>query len=170
VENDKDLTLAESEYFDIMALRVRHSLISFLSSRHFRRDSHVQKLCAIVVPIFFVQNQFALARNTAVVESQTVQLWEILSYLDLEQCWYLYPDLLLWAFMLGVYTSTGQPKRPWLVYELAKGTRGWFSWQWKDLRKILLGFFYFDRLYEVEFKLICEEVRLPNVHLNSSPP
>ena len=154
-----EFTLAEIEYFDIIALRVEHSLITFSSSRHFRKDSHVQNICNIVVPLFFVQNQSTLTRGNAIVQSLSTQLWEVLRHLDLEQSWQLYPDLLIWAFMFGAYTSIGRPERPWFLSEVVKGTRGRFSWQWEELRETLLRFFYFDRLYEVPFRKLCEEIR-----------
>ena len=159
VSNGSILTPAEIEYFDIKALRIQHSLISFSSSRHFREDSVVQNICSIVVPVFFVQNQFTLARRNMVVESLNVQLWEAFSQLDLEWYWEFYPDLLIWAFMFGVYISVGQPKRPWFLSKMARRTRDRFSWRWEECREVLRGFYYFDRVYEVEFKSICEEVR-----------
>lgn len=119
----------------------------------------MQSICRIVVPIFVVQNQIDIYRQSAVVESLMSQLLEVMESLDLQDCWERYTELMVWAFMFGAFTSTQQAQREWVLFEMAKGGRGRVNWQWEEIEKILLGFFYVDRLYEANFRKICDEVK-----------
>ena len=169
--NESEVELCEIEYFDTLWLRVQHSLVTFSSSACFSQDSDVQKISRVAIPLFVVQNQLGIYhRHCAVVDILLDQLMEVLNSVDLEQCWDTYIELMLWAFMFAVYTSTDPAKRGWFLFELAKGVQERMIWRWEEVRKILQGFFYVDRLYEVDFRAICEEVSVLNnlsVHFGS---
>ena len=160
IGNETDVELIEIEYFNTLWLRAQHSLITFSSSCCFRQDSDVQSICRIVVPIFAIQNQLDIYRQSAVIESLMNQFLEILKSLDLQDCWGRYTDLMVWAFMFGAYTSTQQAQREWFLFGMTKGGHERVAWQWEEVRKSLLGCFYVDRLFEADFRMICEEVRI----------
>lgn len=119
-----DLTLNEIVHFETMILRVEYRLITFSSTWHFREDSDVQTICRAMLPIFITRIQYRFYSETAVTESLVVQLWEVLSRLDLDICWRLYQDLMIWAFLFGEYTSIRHPKNKWFVFQLANQFRG----------------------------------------------
>ena len=158
IGNEEDLTVKEMEYSETMILRIQHCLISFASSWHFRKDSDVQNVCRIVLPMLVFSSQFPYYRETTVIESMVVQLWEVLSRLNLDRCWSLYPDLMIWAFLFGVYFSSRQPKRQWFLSEVSKRSKNHIDCQWENVRNMLINFFFIERLYGAEFKAFCEEI------------
>ena len=155
---ETNIDLDGIEYFDALWLRIQYHLTTFSSSSYFRQDSDVQKICRVLVPLFVAHSQLGIHRHTAVTESLVEQLLEVLRSLDLERCWRSYPNLMMWAFMFGTYTCADNVRREWFLFTLVNGARGKMLWDWENVRRILLGYFYLDRLYQDEFKKITEEV------------
>ncbi|KAL8787758.1 MAG: hypothetical protein Q9195_007627 [Heterodermia aff. obscurata] len=160
IGNQSGLELIETDYFDVMWLRAQHSLICFSSSNMFRQDSDVQKICRIIVPMFVVHTQLVTYRHSPATESLKAQFLEAIADMDLQKLWEQYHELMVWAFMF-VCHSCGEPAwRERLLIEMAKGGQGKMRWEWQEVRKILLGFFFVERLHGQDFRNMCEEVRL----------
>ena len=136
------------------------SLVSYSSSKSLRRDSDVQDICRIIIPIFVFSTQLGFYRQSAAIDSLVDQFSEVLDNLNLSDCWDRYPGLMIWAFMFAVFSSREQTQREWFLFEMSKGGQNKTLWHWQDIRKTILGFFYIERLHEVEFEKICKEVRL----------
>ena len=159
IDNETELELIETDFFDAMWLRAQYSLISFSSSNMFRQDSDVQTICRIIVPIFVVQTQLVTYRHSPAAESLKDQFLEVIAKLDLQKLWEEFHGLMVWTFMFVCYSCSEQVWRDRLLIEMAKGARGKLTWEWQEVRKILLGFFFVDRLQGEEFHKMCEEVR-----------
>ena len=103
-----------------------------------------------------------LRESPAIIESLVDQFLEVLPGLHLEICWVRYTNFMTWAFLLAVNSCPRQVQRQWFLSQMVKGGRGKITWQWQNVRHILLGYFYLDRLYETEFQEICQEIRRLN--------
>lgn len=155
-----DAALYELEYFETLALRVQHHLITFLSTRLSRKDTDIQSICRVTVPIFVIRYQFVIYGPSMIMDSMAIQLYEVLSSLDLTESWKQFPSILAWAFMFGIWISREKCTRDWFLFRLAEGSNGILRWQWTEIREILQKLFYVDRLHGADFERICEEVRL----------
>ncbi len=160
-----DVTLYEVEYFETLALRVQHQLITFLSTHLSRQDSDIQSICRVTVPIFAIRYQFVMYGPSMIMDSMVVQLYEILNNLDLARLWKTFPSTLVWAFMFGVWISKDKRMREWFLFKVAEGSRGVVRWQWNEIHDTLQKHFYVDRLHKADFESICEEVRLLVPHV-----
>lgn len=165
-----DVTLYEVEYFETLALRVQHHLITFLSTHLYRRDSDIQSICRVTVPIFAVRYQYNIYGPSMIMDSMVIQLYEVLSSLDLAESWKSFPSILVWAFMFGIWISKEKRMKEWFLFKLAEGSHGILSWQWIEIRDTLQRLFYVDRLQRAEFQSICEEVRLLVPHAGQMQP
>lgn len=155
-----DVPLYEVEYFETLALRVQHHLITFLSTYLSRQDSDIQSICRVTVPIFAIRYQFNIFGPSMIMDSMVLQLYEVLSNVDLAASWKDFPSILVWAFMFGVFISKEKRMREWFLFKLAEGSHGILRWQWDEIRDILQKLLYVDRMHRVDFESICEEVRL----------
>lgn len=160
IGDQSELELVETDYFDTIWLRAQHSLISFSSSNMFRQDSDVQNICRIVVPMFVVQTQLITYRHSPAAESLKDQFLEVIASLDLQKLWEHFHELMVWAFMFVCHSCREQAWRERFLLEVAKGGQGRMKWEWQEVRKLLLGFFFVDRLHGKDFRKMCEEVRL----------
>ena len=158
--------LIETDFFDSIWLRAQHSLVSFSSSCMFRQDSDVQIICRIIVPIFVVQTQIITYRHSPAAESLKDQFLEAIAHMDLQKLWKQFHDLMVWAFMFVCYSCGEQAWRERFLLEMAKGGRGKIKWEWPEVRKVLLGFFFVDRLHAAEFRKMCEEIALLDDSVN----
>ena len=165
-----DVTLYEVEYFETLALRVQHQLITFLSTHLSRKDSDMQSVCRVTIPIFVIRYQFNIYGPSMIMDSMVIQLYEVLSSLDLGQSWKSFPSILVWAFMFGVWISKEKRVRDWFLFKLAEGSSCLLRWQWNETRDILKKLFYVDRLHRTDFESICEEVRLLVPHAGHGQP
>ena len=159
IGNESEPELVETDFFDAIWLRAQHSIISFYSSNMFRRDSDVQSICRIVVPIFLVQTQLIPFRHSSATESLKDYFLEAIASLDLQKLWEHFHELMVWAFMWVCYSCSQQVWRERFLLEMAKGGRGRMTWEWQEVKKILRGFFFVERLQGEEFRKICGEVR-----------
>ena len=160
IGNDSEVEIIETNFFDAIWLRAQHSLISFYSSNMFRQDSDVQSICRIIVPIFIVHTQLITYRHSPATESLKDQFLQLIANLNLQKLWENFHELMVWAFMFVCYSCSEQAWRERFLLEMAKGGRGKMTWEWPEVRKLLLGFFFVDRLQGEEFRKMCEEVRL----------
>ncbi|CAD6575598.1 MAG: hypothetical protein ASARMPREDX12_007389 [Alectoria sarmentosa] len=165
-----EVTLYEVEYFETLALRVQHHLITFLATHLSRQDSDIQSICRVTVPIFVVRYQFSMFGPSMIMDSMVIQLYEVLSSLDLSESWKSFPSVLVWALMFGVWISKEKSMRDWFLFKLAEASHGKLRWQWNEIRDILQTLFYVDRLHRVDFESICEEVRLLVPHAGPTLP
>ena len=166
IGNESELELVETDFFDAIWLRAQHSLISFYSSNMFRQDSDVQSICRIVVPIFIVHTQLVTYRHSPASESLKDYFLGAIASLDLQKLWEHFHELMVWAFMWVCYSCSQQVWRERFLLEMAKGGRGRMTWEWQEVRKILHGFFFVDRLQGEEFRKICEEIRFLDESMN----
>lgn len=164
------VTLYEVEYFETLALRVQHQLITFLSTHLSRQDSDIQSICRVIVPIFVVRYQFNIYGPSMIMDSLVVQLYEVLSKLNLAESWKTFPSTLIWAFIVGVWISREKRMREWYLFRLAEGCHGATRWQWSEVRDMLQKLFYVDRLHGSDFESICEEARLLAPHTGHTQP
>ena len=125
----------------------------------FRQDSDVQNICRIIVPMFVVHTQLVSYRYSPATESLKDQFLEVIASLNLQKLWEQFHELMVWAFMFVCYSCSQQVWRERFLAEMAKGGRGKMTWKWQEVRKMLLGFFFVDRLHGEEFRKMCEEVR-----------
>ena len=168
-----DVTLYEVEYFETLALRVQHRMTTFLSTHLTRKDSVIQSICRVTVPIFIVRYHFSMYGQSMIADSMVIQLYEVLSSLDLAESWQSFPSILVWAFMFGVWNSKKKRMKEWFLSKLVEGSHRILSWQWNEIRDILQRLFYVDRLHGAHFENICKEVRmlLPHAeHTHTEPP
>lgn len=159
-----DVTLHEVEYFETLALDVLHRLITFLSTHVSRSESNLQSICRVVVPIFAIRYQFNIYGPSMIMDSLVIQLYEVLSSLDLAEAWRDFPSILVWGFMFGVWIAKEKRKKEWFLFKLAEGSNGVLDWQWSEISNILQKLFYVDRLHGADFGVICEDVRLLMPH------
>ena len=165
-----DVTLYEVEYFETLALRVQHQLITFLSTHLSRQDSDIQSICRVIVPIFVIRYHFSIYGPSMIMDSMVVQLYEVLSNLDLAESWKRFPSILVWAFMFGVWISKEKRMKEWFLSKVAEGSNGSVRWQWNEIRNTLQKLFYVDRLHGAQFVSIFNEVceQLPHAgHMQS---
>lgn len=155
-----EVTLTEVEYFETLALRVQHHLITFLSTHVSRQDSDIQSICRVTVPIFVVRYQFNIYGPSMIMDSMVLQLHEVLSSLDLAESWKIFPSILVWALMFGAWISKEKGMKDWFLFKLAEGSGHILRWQWNEIRDILQKLFYVHRLHGADFEAICDEVRL----------
>lgn len=155
-----EVTLTEVEYFETLALRVQHHLITFLSTHVSRQDSDIQSICRVTVPIFVVRYQFNIYGPSMIMDSMVLQLHEVLSSLDLAASWKTFPSILVWALMFGAWISKEKGMKDWFLFKLAEGSGHILRWQWNEIRDILQKLFYVHRLHGADFEAICDEVRL----------
>lgn len=165
-----EVTLYEVEYFETLALRVQHHLITFLATHLSRQDSDIQSICRVTVPIFVVRYQFSMFGPSMIMDSMVLQLYEVLSSLDLSESWKSFPAVLVWALMFGAWISKEKSMRDWFLFKLAEASHGKLRWQWNEIRDILQTLFYVDRLHRADFESICEEVRLLVPHAGPTLP
>ena len=165
-----DVTLYEVEYFESLALRVLHQLVTFLSTYLSRQDSEIQSICRVTVTIFAIRYQYNMYGPSMIMDSLVLQLYDVLSALDLAESWKHFSSILVWAFMFGAWISKEKRMREWFLFKLAEGSHDILRWQWDEIRDILQKLFYVDRLHRSDLEGICKEVRSLVPHAKHMQP
>ena len=77
----------------------------------------------------------------------TGQLKRCLDLTDMKSLWEPNVSLLMWQLLMGAHGATNKPERPWYVLQLARcfDKLGFVSLD--EPRKVLLGYFYLERIH-----------------------
>lgn len=74
-------------------------------------------------------------------------------------CYHLCRDLLIWLLFVGACSTHIPNQRSFFVNELASAVRLQGLQSWQELRAILFGYFYVDRVYLGPLRTLWDELQ-----------
>jgi len=150
---------AELDHFNIKSYNLRY-LILTLPFQMVPPASDKQEPCRLALLIFWNANYMVANPDSALFRALTTQLKVALEKSDMQGVWGPHFELLMWVLFLGAHISGGQRERPWFVLNLARGARILKLGEWDNVRKMLLRFFYLDRVYQKSFQEAWQEAKM----------
>ena len=182
----KDSTVdpVELDLCATLLLRAEYRLAKFSYSNTFEEATSVQAICRVAIPMFVVQTQLFLWRDTATMRTLVGKLRGVMACagqcgrcskqggpadgqrVDMEELWYGYPELFLWACLIGAFAAASDmTQRSWFLFHCAKGVnkyRDQFGMRltWAYVDRMLTKLFYVASLHGNEFSKLWEEVML----------
>jgi hypothetical protein len=61
---------------------------------------------------------------------------------ELDSCWGLIPEILLWIYFFGGITATGQPEREWFVKKISILLKFLDLKKWSEIKSVLSSFLW----------------------------
>ena len=109
--------------------------------------SDKQEPCRLSMLIFWFGLKQVTKSDSALSRTLSMQLKNALQKTDLQGAWAPHLELLLWILMMGAYITAGQRERPWFILHLSRVAQIWGLKEWDAVRRVLLRFYYIDRVY-----------------------
>ena len=175
---DCDLSTEEIEYFHWKGYRLRYLCHSIPFERQrssgdagdanegtgrdksvIQTDDGRQEPCRLALLTYYHSNHLVSQPSSATFRLFTVQLKAALEGSDLSSFWVPYPELLMWVLFVGAHISVGQVEWQWFISYLARGAQLLDIGTLAGLRKMLLRYFYIDRVYGSSLISAWEEMQ-----------
>lgn len=149
----------EIEYFTVEGY---HTLFRALSLPFDHQELNLpqEEPCRIALIIFWHANYHIQQPNSAIFRSLTAQLKTGLEQSELKSLWHPHYDLLVWVTFVGACISVGKREHTWFIAYLARAAQKLYLKQSRDLKAVLMRFFYIDRLYHNKLEEIWDEVKI----------
>ncbi len=151
------VTPQEVEIFTLRRLDLEYRLMNRLFGGTIVAEDRRHRTIEISLLIFSVVNLDLITVTAGPFRTLLRQLMKSLEHPNLLSLWWSARKVLLWVLFLGAHISAHPKEQQWFVYRLAQlsprlGIKGW-----DDARRMLVGCFYVDRMYEESFRWIWNQ-------------
>lgn len=123
-------------------------------------SNRFQEACLRSFIIYSNAHYNVIQPSSKIARHLVQDLKDTLLLTDLSSCWSAFSTILVWTLFLGAHMSFGQPERSWFVVLLSKATRHCGFHSWESARQSLLSYYYSDRIFEMSFVAIWQEMEM----------
>jgi hypothetical protein len=150
----------EKRHISIKRTNIDHRLLSYPFTHPDDTSTPIQETIRLATILYSTAHYNVVQPSSAVARSLITDLKTALEQTNLRDCWGESTNALLWVLLLGAHLSAGQAERPWFVTALGR-MRMKVPVQcrdWAGVRRVLVGFYYSDRVFLQSLRKVWQEV------------
>lgn len=121
-------------------------------------DSYLYEVCRLGTLAYMLLVLFPLPRVSGLHYTLAQRLMLALDNCSVSEACYEYPDLLLWAMVLGGILADGTDLRPWFIELLTRTPETYGSWAWGTVKEVCAKFLWLEEDCDEAGEAVWREV------------